>query len=91
MNKIYNYYIYTAYILLVSSIGSNIANIKILTDINVKSIQELRSLFPFLILLINFLIISIKYKFNFFKDLTPILYFFLNNYYSIYWFIIESI
>jgi len=76
MNKIYNYYIYTAYILLVSSIGSNIANIKILTDINVKSIQELRSLFPFLILLINFLIISIKYKFNFFKDLTPILYFF---------------
>lgn len=76
MNKIYNYYICTAYILLISSIGSNIANIKILTDFNVKNIQELRSLFPLLILLINFLIIFIKYKFNFFKDLTPILFFF---------------
>ena len=76
MNKIYNYYICTAYILLISSIGSNIANIKILTDFNVKNIQELRSLFPILILLINFLIIFIKFKFNFFKDLTPILFFF---------------
>ena len=76
MNKIYNYYIYIAYILLIISIGSNIANIELLVDFNVKNLQELRSLFPGLVLFINFLIIIKKYKFNFFKDLTPILYFF---------------
>ena len=76
MNKIYNYYIFTAYILLISSIGSNIANIKLLTSFNVKNVQELRSLFPVIILFINFLIIITKYKFNFFKNLTPNLFFF---------------
>ena len=76
MIKIYNYYIYIAYILLIISIGSNIANIELLVDFNIKNLQELRSLFPGLVLFINFLIIIKKYKFNFFKDLTPILYFF---------------
>lgn len=76
MNKIYNYYIYIAYLLLIISIGSNIANIELLVDFNIKNLQELRSLFPGLVLFINFLIIIKKYKFNFFKDLTPILYFF---------------
>ena len=77
MNKIYNYYIFTAYILLISSIGSNIANIKLLMNFNVKNVQELRSLFPVIILFINFLIITTKYKSNFFKNLTPnLIYFF---------------
>ena len=76
MNKIYNYYIFTAYILLISSIGSNIANIKLLTNFNVKNVQELRSLFPVIILFINFLIIITKYKSDFFKNLTPSLFFF---------------
>ena len=76
MNKIYNYYIFTAYILLISSIGSNIANIKLLTNFNVKNVQELRSLFPVIILFINFLIITTKYKSDFFKNLTPNLIFF---------------
>ena len=76
MNKIYNYYIFTAYILLISSIGSNIANIKLLANFNVKSILELRSLFPVIILFINFLIIITKYKSDFFKNLTPNLFFF---------------
>jgi hypothetical protein len=76
MNKIYNYYIFTAYVLLISSIGSNIANIKLLTNFNVKNVQELRSLFPVIILFINFLIIITKYKSNFFKNLTPSLFFF---------------
>lgn len=76
MNKIYNYYIFTAYILLISSIGSNIANIKLLTNFNVKNVQELRSLFPIIILFINFLIITTKYKSDFFKNLTPNLIFF---------------
>lgn len=90
MNKIYNYYIFTAYVLLISSIGSNIANIKLLTNFNVKNVQELRSLFPVIILFINFLIIITKYKFDFLKNLTPSLFFFsllllfnLLRYYSI--------
>jgi len=69
MNKIYNYYILTAYVLLISSVGSNIANIKLLTNFNVKNVQELRSLFPVIILFINFLIVIIKYKSDFFKNL----------------------
>jgi hypothetical protein len=77
MYKIYNYYICTAYILLISSIGANIANIKILTDFDIKNIQELRSLFPILILFINSLIIITKFRFNFFKNLTPVLLIFL--------------
>jgi len=76
MNRIYNYYIFTAYLLLVSSIGSNIANIKLLANFNVKNVQELRSLFPVIILFINFLIITTKYKSDFFKNLTPNLIFF---------------
>ena len=76
MNKIYNYYIFTAYVLLISSIGSNIANIKLLTNFNVKNVQELRSLFPVIILFINCLIITTKYKSDFFKNLTPNLIFF---------------
>jgi len=76
MNKIYNYYILTAYVLLISSVGSNIANIKLLTNFNVKNVQELRSLFPVIILFINFLIVIIKYKSDFFKNLNPILFFF---------------
>lgn len=91
MNKIYNYYILIAYVLLISSVGSNIANIKLLTNFNVKNVQELRSLFPVIILFINFLIVIIKYKFDFFKNLNPILFFFFHNHYSIYWVIIESI
>ena len=82
MNKIYNYYIFTAYVLLISSIGSNITNIKLLTDLNVKNVQELRSLFPVIILFINFLIITTKYKYDFFKNLTPNLIFFFFSLFS---------